>query len=585
LSIGDYARWYLLSIGGPIESLRATFKGPLGEVAMVLALAFVVAAAFAWLRIPTIPAYLIVGFLAGPEVFGLFERSETVRLLGEIGVLVMLFVVGVRLDLRILQRVGAAAVAGALAQILIVGGIGALLAFLLGQAPVAAVYIGVVVALSSTVLVVKILGDKKELDSLHGRLALAYLLVQDLVAGVALFVLPTLTPERSEGEGAPLAFAGTLGRMGAFILLATLAYFVFDGLSQFAARSREISLIFMVTWMLAGASVAAVLGLGKEAGAFIAGVVITTASQGHLDANRLGILRDFMVPFYFVTLGSGVSLGGMQRSDFVLAAVCLLLALGAKPLVLFSVLTGARYRTRTAFLTAATSGQLSEFSILLLSAGIAAGQLSPTTGSAVLMAAWVAFVISVFVIESSPRVFHMLEPALRRFERTAGAIQKEAGVVEAPIPPSEVIVFGVGRIGKVIVDSLRYSEISYVAFDFDPVLVARLRRRDPRIFLADAEDPDFLAEIPVDEARLVCATFRNLEGSRALVRALRQRGYKGRVVVSADDDTEAEVLKSSGADIVLVPYVDAAERALQEIERVLAVRLDKSGAIARLELP
>lgn len=551
------------------DAASQVFSGPIGEIAVVLAMAFVAGAAFSRMRLPTLPAYLLAGVVAGPEVLGVLGRSQTTQALGSVGVLVMLFVVGIKLDLRVLKRVGMAATLCSLAQIVVVGGLGLLVARAFGYGLVAGLYIGSAVAISSTVVVVKLLGDRKELDSLHGRLALAYLLVQDLYVALALFILPALPTAGESQDTLPEAFAASLGKIGVFGIAAIAAFFLFERLAAMAAWSRETGLVFLVMWMLAGASAAGVLGLGKEAGAFVAGVVINTASQGRLDVNRLGGLRDFLVPFYFLNLGAEAKFSGMSGREFALVGSLVMLAFVVKPLVLFSVLLSARFRARTATLTASTSGQISEFSLLLVAAGAAAGQVEEAAASAVLVASLATFVMSAFAIIGAPSVFARVEGALSKLEREGTDTRSELGITEAPLPPARVVVLGLGRIGGTLIEILRKEGMDYVGMDFDPVVVTRYRRRDARVFLGDAEDPDLAELLPLKDLKVVVATFRNSEAGTRLAHGLRRRGYQGKIVLAADEDEEAGRLLEAGADVVLVPYIDAAERAWAEVGEAL----------------
>ncbi len=543
---------------------------PLVEVALALGLAAVGGALFAWARQSTLPAYLLVGAVAGPAGLGLIGRSETMRVLAEIGVLVMLFLVGVKLDLRTLARVGRGPVLVAVTQMAVVGGLGFALALGLGYRAVESTYIGSAAAISSTVIVVTLLGDRKELDSLHGKLAVAILIVQDIFAVCALFVLPTLD---SGGEQADTvaALALALGRLGLFLLIAVFAFVIFDPLSRALSRSGETSFVFLVSWMLGLGIAGALLGLGEEAGAFAAGVMVSTASHGHIGASRLAPVRDFLVPLFFLTLGSQVSL-----EDFSAAAPLVIglfaLVVVVKPAVLFFSLARAGFRARASVLTALSMGQTSEFSLLLFAAGAEAGQLAGHLSSAIAITSFASFVVSIFMAANAPFVYQRSEALFKRFERKGGTFDVAAEAeASGKLPAASVLVFGVGRIGAVLLEELRRRGVSYLGLDFDPEVVKDLRSKDPRIFYGDAEDPDLFDFIELKELRVVVSTARSSVASESLVRALRQRGFGGIIVVAADDDEESRKLYELGADLVLVPYRDAAELATTAICEALAL--------------
>ncbi len=542
---------------------------PLVEVALALGLAAVGGALFSWARQSTLPAYLLVGAVAGPAGLGLIGKSETMRVLAEIGVLVMLFLVGVRLDLRTLARIGTGPVLVAVTQVAVVGGLGFALALVLDYRAVESIYIGSAAAISSTVIVVTLLGDRKELDSLHGKLAVAILIVQDIFAVCALFVLPTLGGSEQGGTLSALALA--LGRLGVFFLIVVSAFVIFDPLSRAFSKSGETSFVFLISWMLGLGIAGALLGLGEEAGAFTAGVMVSTASHGHIGASRLAPVRDFLVPLFFLTLGSQVSL-----EDFSAAAPLVLgllaLVVAVKPLLLFFLLTRARFGARASFLTALSMGQTSEFSLLLFAAGSETGQLTGHLSSAIAVTSFASFVVSIFMAANAPSVYLRGEGLLKRFERKGGTFDVAAEAeASGKLPVASVLVFGVGRIGAVLLQELRRRGVSYLGLDFDPEVVKDLRSKDPRIYYGDAEDPDLFDFIELKALRVVVSTARSSVASEALIRALREREFEGTIVVAADDEEGSRKLYELGADLVLVPYRDAAELATTAICEALSL--------------
>jgi Kef-type K+ transport system membrane component KefB len=551
----------------PTELVRE----PLGEIALALLIAALGGSLFAWARQPTLPAYLLAGVVAGPAGLGLIGKTEAMSVLAQIGVLAMLFLVGVKLDLRILSRVGPAAIAGAVIQIVVIGSAGFGLAIALGSSALESAYVGSAAAISSTVIVVTLLGQQKELDSLHGKLSIAILIVQDIFAVVALFILPSLGGGK-DASNSLAALGGSILRVTIFVVLAIAAYFVFRPLSAMASRSAETSYVFLIAWMLAVGLAGVALGMGKEAGAFTAGVMISTARHGQIAASRLAGVRDFMVPLFFLSLGSQVSFGGIGRV-LSLALGLVVLVLVVKPVVLFIVLTRARFGARSAALSAISMGQASEFSLLLLAAGATAHQLGEDVQSAILFSSFVSFVVSSFLSSYAPRIFRRSESLLVRFERQGGEFELATEAESAgKFPSAPVVIFGAGRIGGRIIEELQRHGIDYLAFDFDPVVVKSLRKVDRRVYFGDAEDPDLMDYVDLDSVRIVVSTVRNQAMSNTLIGSLRSRGYAGKIVVTADDDDEQARHIDTGADLVLVPYLDAAEVATAAVCEVLELR-------------
>jgi Kef-type K+ transport system membrane component KefB len=543
------------------------------ELALILALAAGVGLIGLVLRQPLIVAFLAVGVIAGPAVLGLVQSEEYVLLLAELGVAVLLFVVGLKLDVQLVRTLGVVAVITGLGQMLFTAAIGYLLGVALGMTPLTALYVAVALTFSSTIIIVKLLSDKREADALHGRIALGILIVQDLAVVLAMIALSTLTvgsevAERSSGE--------TLARVafGGVALLAALALFikfVAERLLRLVARVPELMVTFAIAWAVGLAALTDLVGFGKEVGGLLAGVGFASTRFRDAVASRLGPLRDFLLLFFFVGLGLqlDLSLLGGQIVPAVLLSVFVLLA---KPLIVLVIMGLMGYRKRTSLLTGLTLAQISEFSLIFMAMGLTLGHVTGEAMGLVTLVGMITITLSTYLILYSQQLYAWWEPALGIFEKKVAHREVVEGTEESTHARCQVVMIGLGRYGTALAAGLEEHDIAVLGVDADPEAVRSWGRRGHPVLYGDAGDPGLAAELPLQGVRWVVIAIPPLpmglshaDPRRALMHALHERGGEFEVGVIARDEEEAQELSQLGADLVLQPFPDAAVRAVERI--------------------
>ncbi|HET6518695.1 MAG TPA: cation:proton antiporter, partial [Geminicoccaceae bacterium] len=344
------------------------------QVAALLVLASAVGLLGLALRQPLIVSFIAVGILAGPSVLGVVHSSEPIELLAQLGIAVLLFLVGLKLDLHLIRTIGGVSLATGLGQVVFTSVIGFVICLALGLDPLTGLYVAVALTFSSTIIVVKLLSDKREIDSLHGRIALGFLIVQDLVVVLAMTVLSAF----GVGVAADAPVAGVLlvvvngalllGAVGLFIR------YVADPLLARVARAPELLLCFAIAWATFGAALADLLGFSKELGGLLAGVSLASTPYREAISSRLTSLRDFLLLFFFIVLGSHLDLGlvgGQVAPALVLSAFVLI----GNPLIVLAIMGAMGYRKRTGFLAGLTVAQISEFSLIFMAMGLTLGHV------------------------------------------------------------------------------------------------------------------------------------------------------------------------------------------------------------------
>ena len=536
------------------------FESAFAEVAALLLAAALIGALALWLRQPLIIAFILVGILGGPAVLGWVTAADQVDLLAKIGIALLLFVVGLKLDLRFVRTLGPLALTTGLGQMTFSSVVGYLAARGFGMEPVAALYVAAAMAFSSTIIVVKLLSDRREIDALHGRTAVGVLIVQD-VAVIAVLLTLTAFAAGSQATGPWTGAAAVLAKAVALLGGLGLAMrYLLPRLLQRLAASQELLVLFGIAWAVALAAGAEALDFSKEVGAFLAGVSLASMPYREALAARLVSLRDFLLLFFFIDLGAGLDLGRLGEQAGA-AVVLSLLVLVGKPLIIMMILGALGYRARTGFLTGLSLAQISEFSLILAALGVALGHIDADTTSVITLVAIITIALATYLTLHAHRLHEGARRWLTIFERRIPhpeEVARETGAAQAP----DVILFGLGRYGGEIARGLRDRRWNLLAVDFDPYVVAAGRREGLQIRYGDAHDPELLVHLPLQGAKWIVSTAPEREVNLALLAALRLHGYRGKVAVRAHDPVDAEVLERAGADVVLAPLRDGAKEAV-----------------------
>ena len=543
--------------------MTPVFSDVFTEIAVLLLLAATIGAIGVRLRQPLIVTFIAVGILVGPSVLGWVSANDQVDLLAKLGIAMLLFVVGLKLDLHIIRAMGPVALATGLGQVIFTSVIGYFIAIALGMNPVTALYVAVALTFSSTIIIVKLLSDKREVDALHGRIAIGFLIVQDIVV---VLVMIGLTALGEAGDAASLGreAAEVLVKGGLFIVaIGLLMRYVLTPLLHQLAKSPELLVLFAIAWAVALGAAGAHLGFSKEVGAFLAGVSLASTPYREAIGARLVSLRDFLLLFFFIDLGAGLELAALG-AQLVPAILLSLFVLIGNPLIVMTILGFMGYRKRTGFLAGLTVAQISEFSLILGALGLSLGHIDADTMGLITLVGLITISASTYMILYSHPLFERIAPWLGLFERKR-AHREEVGGLAADENGVDIILFGLGRFGSGIAGELQQRGQRVLGVDFDPDLVRRQEGNGYTVRYGDAEDPEFLASLPLGQVSWVLSSVREMPVNLALLHGLRQQGYSGKAAVTAHSLQAADQLQDAGADHVLMPYADAAAEAVDKL--------------------
>ncbi|MDP3953378.1 MAG: cation:proton antiporter [bacterium] len=515
-----------------------------------ITIALVLAAVFGFiaylLRQPPIIGFILaglaVGFTANPDLgaVGVIEG------LAPIGVAMLLFLVGLELKLQDLKNVGIPALITGLGQIVFTFGIGYLIATSLGFALIPAIYISIALTFSSTIIIVKLLSEKKELTSLYGRIVVGFLLIQDFVAILALIVLAGL----QDGGSSIVDFSFTIVRGVALVAVTFLGSRFLPKLLDRVGRSQEMLYLFSIAWVLGVAAVTEAMGLSIEVGGFLAGVALANSSEHFQIGAKMRPIRDFFLILFFVGLGTKMLVAGAIVPWLPVLVLSLFVLIG-NPIIVMILMGSLGYRARTSFLASLTVAQISEFSLIIAALGLRLGHIEATHTALITLVGIVTIFTSSYFIIYGEGIYRRLKPILKFFEFRKRLIEDTS--LEHSFE-NHVVLVGIHRTGSSIMKTLVDNGEDFVALDFDPVVVKNLKAREIPIVYGDVADEEIQDIVGLAKARLIVSTVPNKKDNMTILRLLKQKGSDARVVVTASSEEDAKEFYREGANYVIMPH-------------------------------
>lgn len=536
---------------------------PFPTMAIILAIATVVGLVAVRLRQPLIVAFIGVGIAVGPVGTGWVSADSTIELLARLGIAILLFLVGLRLDLHMIRTTGPVAVATGLGQVFFTSVVGYLIALAMGMDSVTALYIAVALTFSSTIIIVKLLSDKRELDELHGRIAVGFLIVQDIVVVLVMIALTAFGQSTADNLGAGIALVLLKG-VGLLVGIWLMMRFVLPRLLPHIASSQELLVLFGVSYAASVAAFSEWLGFSSEVGAFLAGVSLASTPFRDALGARLVSLRDFLLLFFFLDLGSRLDFTDAAR-QITEALVFSAFVLIGNPLIVVAIMAVMRYPVRVGFLAGLTVAQISEFSLILAALGLSLGHITSATVSLITVVGLITIGCSTYMILYSHQLYGRLRRWLSVLERPGLRSPEPDGRHEDP----DIILFGLGRFGTHLAVRLVGSGHRVLAVDFDPNAGKSHEIDGLTTLFGSAEDVHLLDVLPLDRVGYVVSAIPGLATNLALLHGLRHHEFAGTVALTAHTRRDADALRAAGADAVLEPFSTAADATSGELHDLL----------------
>ncbi|MBN1544340.1 cation:proton antiporter [Candidatus Woesearchaeota archaeon] len=490
---------------------------------------------------PLIPAYIISGVVIG-NVLGIITNHELIANLSEIGIAFLLFMVGLELELKKLKDLGLVSSVAGSVQMAFVFAMGYVVTKLLGFTNVEAVYLGLVIAFSSTMIVIKILSDNLETNTLHGRMTIGILVVQDIFAVIALSYLASVS---SAAIG--YLFFAKIALVLIFGILASK--FIFPSVFEFAARSRELLLTISLGVCFLFSLIFSAIGLSITIGAFFAGVLLANLPYNIEIVGKVKPLRDFFSIMFFTSLGLQLTLEGILSLMLPLLVLLLLVVVG-KTAILHVTLVLLRNQARTSFITATSLAQISEFSLIIVLQGVNAGVLSQGILTLTILLAVITMTFTSYFMDYENSFYHQFVNLLKRIGIKAAHHRKQSG--EKML--YDVVLCGYDRIGYSILKSLKAQEKSVVVVDFNPDVVKKLKKVGVACLYGDICDPEVMGRLEMRNTKLVISTANSYDDNLLLLQKVKAANKYVPTIVTAHKIDQALELYRKGADYVILPH-------------------------------
>ena len=535
-----------------------------------IGLAIVAATALAYvarlLRQPLLLAYIGAGLLIGPPVLGLVHSEETIAELSELGLAFLMFIVGLEIDLKKLVSSGRVGALVGTIQVIACAVLTVGFAIVLGFSGLPALYLGVATAFSSTMIVVKLLSDKSELDTVDGRLTLGILLMQDVLAIVVLAVQPNL----NDPSVVPIVVS-VLSGFGLVVGALLASRFVLPALFQYVAKSPEIVMISAISWCLVVGYLAMLADFSIAMGALIAGVTLSAFPYSLDVVAKIRSLRDFFVTLFFVALGMQLQIGSLQ---------VVLIALALSAVVIFSrfITIGPTfyllgYGSRVGALCSIALAQAGEFALVIVALGLSLGHVGRDIASILALTLVITSTVSTYMIMANHKVAQRIVQTLRAFglpERLRRGDDGEPGHQHG----AALAILGFHRVASSLVYQAQGSSKGHdvLVVDFSPEVYAKLAAMDIPVVYGDISHLDTLEHVGIERASVVVSTvsedFLRGTDNLTMLRQIRRLNPDARVILSAETLDRARAMYEAGADYVVLPRVETARAFLDVLEAI-----------------
>jgi Kef-type K+ transport system membrane component KefB len=524
---------------------------------------------------PLILGYVIAGILVGPAIFGFIQNTSLIATLSELGIAFLLFFVGLELDLSKLKQVGLATAVTGVFEVIFITLIGAFLASHFFD-PLTSVYVGLILAFSSTMIVLKLLADKRAIHSLHGRLILGILLVQDILIVI---LLPLLASVGST------SVTGVIAVLLKVVVLLAAAYllqkYVFKRLLKYISQQTELLFITAIAICFAFMAVSYWWEFSIAIGGFLAGVALAAPPYNTEIAGRVKSLKDFFLVLFFVTLGSQLTFTSFQASHWFLMVGMILIVLLIKPFVIFIFLKMFRYSNRSSLLSSISLAQVSEFSLILAATGLLAGHIPQEVFNITILIAIATIVFTGYIMKYDDTVNHWFHDFLIPFE---GLTSKKDLEFLPKYLDKHVVLFGADRMGSKIIDALTSQKKNFIVADYNPEIIRVLIKKGVHCIYGDYSNPEILDALRLDKAKKVISTIPSTEDNLVVLDVVKGLNPEVTVVVTAKTQTEALSLYNAGADFVVLPESLAGQKVGEYLKKLDKGQLKRRGSFYMKEL-
>ncbi|HUC95744.1 MAG TPA: cation:proton antiporter [Candidatus Saccharimonadia bacterium] len=520
-------------------------------LSIVIVIAAIMALIMRLIHQPLIIGHILTGIIVGPFAFHILKSASTIDTFSNIGIALLLFIIGLGLNPKVIKEVGKIAGLAGVVEVFLVSALGFLVGHLLGFDFRQSVFLGVALSFSSTIIILKLLSDKKEQNRLYGKITIGILIIQDILAAVALLFV-TSQGHNHNLSISNLAWLATKGIL-ATILLFLIGTKLLPKIHKFIASSPEFLFLFAIAWGFGCAALFEGFGFSLEIGALLAGVSLAGLPFAQEISARLRPLRDFFIIVFFISLGSRLNLSnfGANLKLLILSGIIVILI---KPLtVMFTILLSG-YTKQTSFKTAISLGQISEFSIVLILLGNSSGIVPSSIVNVITILALMSIGISTYLINYSNFWYKLFQKPLSYLERRT--IHKDRTIHQHQY---ELLLFGYKKGGQEFIRLFQSLEKKFVVIDYDPEVIESMDRQHINSIFGDATDIDLLEEVGIEKSKLIVSMITDHDTNVFLLKLIYKINPESIIIVHAETIEKATELYELGASYVVMPHYIGSE--------------------------
>ncbi len=522
------------------------------ELSLIIAVGAGIALVMRLLKQPLIIGHILTGIVVGPSILGLINSAETIEVFSKIGIALLLFIIGLGLNPKVIREVGKVTLISGGVQIFLTGVAGFVVGSIFGLSKTESVVLGTALSFSSTIIILKLLSDKKEQSRLYGKITIGILLVQDVVATIALLVFAAENGQSGFDLIQLVMLVGKGLLIGVPVVL--IGTKLLPRLHRLIAGSQEFLFLFSLGWGFGLAALFEYAGFSLEVGALFAGVSLASLPYAQEISSRLRPLRDFFIVVFFINLGSQLSFTNLG-SLVPLILVVLFVVLFFKPWTVLMTMGILGYTKQTSFKTAVSLAQISEFSLVLTSLALAENRVSEEFAAVLTIVALVSIAISTYISVFDDGVYNFFEKHFILFER-----QKTMNERGKSRRNYELVLFGFQRGGHEFVKVFKALGKPFVVIDYDPDMIDSLEKAEIDFLYGDASDAELLDEADISKAKMIVSTITDYEVNLSLVRTLEKTNPDAVFICHADDVEEASELYELGVSYVMLPHYIGSEK-------------------------
>jgi len=530
------------------------------ELTIIIVIAAGMAAVMRLLKQPLIMGHIITGLIVGPYILNIVQSPETLTIFSKLGIALLLFIVGLSLSPQVIKEVGRTALIIGLGQIIFTALVGfAITYFIFHFSFIPAVYISIALTFSSTIIILKLLSDKGDLQKLYARIAIGFLLIQDIAAALVLIIIPSLQKGLRWQE--LIILTGLKGIILSIGLVLTAIYLL-PRLSRFFAQSQECLFLFSIAWGLGLASLFYKAGFSLEIGALSAGVALSVSPYHREISSKTKPLRDFFIIVFFITLGSQIVLADLKHLLIPAFGLSLFVLIG-NPLIVMVLMGMLGYTKKISFFAGLTVAQISEFSLILIIMAVQFGYLNQEALSLITLIGLITIAGSAYMILHAEPIYLRLAKFLTIFER-----KKRFKNQHLPPLDCDVILFGYNRIGYDFLRVFNKLNKKFLVIDFNPEVVSRLNHQKINCYYGDVDDGEFLDELALSTIKMAVSTIPDFETNAFLIKKIRNINKNALIMTMSHNISEAQKLYEFGASYVILPHFLGGRHASLIIQRI-----------------